>query len=232
MFSRSVPSVLKSRSRPPQHRAAGDSGLKMSVEATPSRAREGQAAVVVRIVDVDRAVEETAGDFVRLRVDGRLSVAVAADLDLTVVVEVDAVLELQREEEQPTGQVRLVDGARRARDARQVDRDRERQLRCIRVARRLRDEVEAVLDADSEAEVHREIDVQLRRELRRDAERRNAEVQIDRRGRERPVVAEAEVELHGVGGEDVDAAAGRRAEEVAPVVLSAPTRLIEKNGEL
>ena len=227
MFARSAPSVLKSTTRGrAEVGAALDADVEDRAEVAREQVAQRQLAALarrrVRRLHVDVAAEEDRADLHVLEMDVRVRrAAVAGDLDRAVAVQVDAVGDVEREEEQPAVDLRAVDAAARAVDARERDERADGELGVVGGGGRARarraavgDEVEAVVDVDAEAEVEAEAQRDLRREAGRDAERRDAEVEVDRRRRVRERLAELEVELDLLRVEDVRARAARVARAV------------------
>ena len=193
---------------------------KICAKPPPIRSLSVSSPGFVRIgrVDVDVAAEEDRADLhvlERVRIDRRIgdhrSAVLALHRDRAVAVDVRAVRQVEREHEQAAVRVRAVDGAGvaggRAVELRERDHRADVQQLVVRVRRvaAVGDEVEAVVRVDAEPEVHPEVDEDLRREARVETERRDAEVDRDRRADlNREDLAELDVELDLVGVEDVD----------------------------
>src|SRR5581483_11819623 len=129
------------------------------------------------VLDIDRAAELDVREFVA-DVWNTVPVGVGTARDDAVAVEVDAVGELEREEQELRVQMRAVRIVERRirprRVAAEVRVHRERKLRTRPAGRLVADEIEALLIVDAEAQVQIEADRDLRLQLRLDAERRDA----------------------------------------------------------
>src|SRR5439155_26376052 len=109
-----------------QHRAAVQYRFDQVAEGRRGDLREGQHPVVVRVADGDRTVEVQDAGLLRLGVDDRVRVAAdALDRDVAVPVQIDAVLQVKREEQQPPVDLSSVHGAGRTVDGREGDCGRQ-----------------------------------------------------------------------------------------------------------
>src|SRR6185436_13909444 len=128
----------------PEQGAAGERRLDDVAQRGGGDLRHRQHAVVVRVADRHRAVEVEGRQLLRLGIDRYArDVAGALDLDRAVAVQVDAVLQVQGQEEQPAVDGGPVDAAARAVGRGEGDRSAQGQRGAGRGH-----EIEAVLGVD------------------------------------------------------------------------------------